>query len=348
MIDTIFQLVNQSIDFAQSQLIFVFLYPVNPSQRIYWLYLLTSSLLAFYIYYISNRSKPEHRRSIRGFFSFLFPNYIWRSSSAWLDVRYVIFHKVFFSTIYVAFLIGIPNSVFQSLTGGVSLVDVSRATIGFEVSDIVVSILYMFVLITIVDFVAYILHYLQHKLPLLWEFHKVHHSLEVMHPLSNYREHPIDNIVYLAGIGTAHGLLTGVAFLMFDYVPNMPQIVGIPLLMLAFNICGYNLRHSHIWLRWPGKWSMVFPSPAHHHVHHSCHPDHIDKNFAFMFPCWDVLFRTYHLPETNKDVHFGIAKNYVNEFTSCLGIYFIPFKNVSVLIFKWLKRPSKISSFDTK
>ncbi len=78
--------------------------------------------------------------------------------------------------------------------------------------------------------------------------------------------------------------------------------------MLAFNLLAYNLRHSHIWLRWPGRWSMVLPSPAHHHVHHSCHPDHIDKNFAFMFPVWDVIFRTYHLPEDNRDVKFGIGE----------------------------------------
>ena len=161
----------------------------------------------------------------------------------------------------------------------------------------------------------------------LWEFHRVHHSLEVMHPLSNYREHPIDNIVYAAGVGAAYGLLMGLASLLFGYVPSVPQLLGVPLVMFAFNILGYNLRHSHVWLRWPGRWSMLFASPAHHHIHHSCHPDHVDTNFAFIFPWWDVLFRTYCLPETNKDVRFGISMHYVTEFKSCLGIYFIPFRN---------------------
>ncbi len=185
----------------------------------------------------------------------------------------------------------------------------------------------MFALIAIGDFVAYVLHYLQHKVPFLWEFHRVHHSLEVMHPLSNYREHPIDNIVYAAGVGAAYGMLMGLASLLFGYVPSVPQLLGVPLVMFAFNILGYNLRHSHVWLRWPGRWSMLFASPAHHHIHHSCHPDHVDTNFAFIFPWWDVLFRTYCLPETNKDVRFGISMHYVTEFKSCLGIYFIPFRN---------------------
>ena len=72
---------------------------------------------------------------------------------------------------------------------------------------------------------------------------------------------------------------------------------------------------------------MVFPSPAHHHVHHSCHPDHIDKNFAFLFPVWDVIFRTYHLPKDNRDVKFGIGEGQADELTTCLQLYFVPFRD---------------------
>jgi len=57
-----------------------------------------------------------------------------------------------------------------------------------------------------------------------------------------------------------------------------------------------------------GIWSIVFPSPAHHHVHHSCHPEHIDKNFAFVFPVWDLIFGTYFMPDDNRDVKFGVTE----------------------------------------
>ena len=111
------------------------------------------------------------------------------------------------------------------------------------------------------------------------------------------------------------------------HTPEMPEVLGLQVLAFGFNILGYNLRHSHIWLKWPGVWSKILPSPAHHHVHHSYHPNHINKNFAFLFPIWDVIFRTYHLPETNKDVKFGIAENHEVEYKSCLGIYFVPVIN---------------------
>ncbi len=327
MFDAFTQFIEPSFEFMTTQFITVLSYPFIPSQRIFWLYMCSSTILAFYVFHVSTRFVPAHRSSFRAFISFLFPKDIWRNSSAWLDVRYFFFHQVVRVIIYGVFLTGVLNLVFHIITGEPNPIDARKLTIGSNIADIAISTAYMFVLFAFVDFVSFGIHYLQHKVPFLWEFHKVHHSLEVMHPLSNYREHPIDNIVYAAVTGATYGLLMGLARNMFGYLPGVPQLLGVPLLAFAFNALGYNLRHSHVWLRWPGRWSMLFASPAHHHIHHSCHPDHIDKNFAFVFPFWDVLFRTYHLPETNKDVRFGISIHYVNEYKSCLGIYFIPFRN---------------------
>ena len=39
-------------------------------------------------------------------------------------------------------------------------------------------------------------HYLKHRIPFLWEFHKVHHTAEVLTPVTNFRNHPIDNIIF--------------------------------------------------------------------------------------------------------------------------------------------------------
>lgn len=332
MQDEIIGFMETSFEFLLTQIIKVLAYPFLPSQRIFWLYIFTSTLLALWVFYASTRSGPEQKRSIQSFINFLFPEKVWQTSSAWLDVRYFFFHQILRVVIYGIFLTAIMNLIFNIITSGQNLTDATSSGIDPQLSGIIVSAIYMIALISFIDFVAYGIHYFQHKIPFLWEFHKVHHSLEVMHPLSNYREHPIDNIVYAVGTGLAYGTFMGGAYLLFGYVPSMPQVLGVPLLMFAFNILGYNLRHSHVWLRWPGKLSMMFASPAHHHIHHSCHPEHIDKNFAFIFPFWDVLFSTYHLPETNEDVHFGISKNYVSEYTSCLGLYFIPFKKALALM----------------
>ena len=54
------------------------------------------------------------------------------------------------------------------------------------------------------DFGFFFGHYLGHKVPLLWEFHKVHHSAEVLSPLTNYRFHPLDRVLLGLCIGSAH------------------------------------------------------------------------------------------------------------------------------------------------
>lgn len=328
MFDSAYRLVELSIEFFGIQLVTVLAYPLFPTQRIFWLYLCSSAAIAFYVFYVTSKSTPAHKISGKGFVQFLFPKHVWQNPSAWLDVRYFFFHQIFRVIIYGVFVSVILNLVFQMITGGPNLLDAGRLTFDTSMSDMVIGTAYMFVLLAFSDLVTYGIHYMQHRVPLFWEFHKVHHSLEVMHPLSNYREHPVDNFVYATAIGTAYGLVMGTTSSLFGYLPSVPQILGIPLVMFAFNLLGYNLRHSHIWLRWPGRWSMVFASPAHHQIHHSCHPDHIGKNFAFIFPCWDVLFGTYEVPESNKDVRFGLAMGYVSEYKSCLDMYFIPFKNV--------------------
>ena len=145
--------------------------------------------------------------------------------------------------------------------------------------------------------------------------------------MSNFREHPVDNLLYIIMSGAGYGAIFALATLTVGFIPSMPSLLGVPIFHLLFNVAGYNLRHSHIWLRWPGKWSMIFPSPAHHHVHHSCHPDHIDKNFAFMLPIWDVIFKTYHMPEDDRDVKFGIGEGNADELTSCWRLYWVPVRD---------------------
>lgn len=328
MIEAITSFVSDVYNALYEQFWHVVAYPIMSGQRIYWLYILTSVIIAFLVYVRRAKSSEEPRWGVRGFISFLFPKKVWGTSSAWLDVRYFFFHQILGKLVYGIIIAVTMNGLFQWTTGGPNLIEVARSGPDVTWTSILVSFGYMFAVIAVVDFMGFFLHFLQHKVPILWEFHKVHHSAEVMHPLSNYREHPIDNFTYAVGIGAAFGLMMGLAQNFFGYLPSMPEVIGVPLILFLFNVVGYNLRHSHIWLRWPGVLSMIFPSPAHHHVHHSCHPDHLDRNFAFVLPLWDVLFRTYHMPDDDRDIEFGLYGQDSSEYSSCWRLYYIPFRNI--------------------
>ncbi len=325
------QFLNEFFTAFKDHALYTLLYPLDPKNRIFVLYLATSIILAFFVYNRINKNraadqdaKQDHETS---FLRFLFPASVWSTPSAWLDIRYFFFHQLIGKFLMLGLTAWAAVLVFGYVTGGVDFAALPDPVENGVAKGVLLAVIYMFVTLMVVDFIAYVTHYLQHKVPLLWEFHKVHHSLEVMHPVSNFREHPVDNLVYKLFTGAAYGVVAGGAYNIFGYLPNIPSLIGVPILMFAFNAVGYNLRHSHIWLRWPGRWSMVFPSPAHHHVHHSCHPDHIDKNFAFVFPVWDVIFKTYIVPEDNRDVKFGLGGDQAKELTSCMKLYYIPVRD---------------------
>ncbi|WP_195821725.1 sterol desaturase family protein [Roseobacter sp. MH60115] len=303
--------------------------PLDPANRIFALYILTSLVFAFCIYLAARKRNEETEGT---FLKFLFPKKVWDHPSAWLDLRYFFFHNMIGHFMMVGLAAWMSTLTFGWITGGQSLLDLSRENTLSTMSNIGLAFLFMIIATLVIDFIAFLTHYVQHKSPLLWQFHKVHHSAEVMHPISNFREHPIDNLFYSLTFGVGYGATIAGAMILFGFVPNVPSLLGVPLLGFLFNLAGYNLRHSHIWLRWPGKLSMIFPSPAHHHVHHSCHPDHIDKNFAFIFPIWDVIFKTYHMPEDNRDVKFGIGEEDTGEMTTCLRLYTIPFRDAFRLV----------------
>ena len=300
----------------------VMMMPFDPDSRIFVLYLLTSALFALFVYLRLRRTRLAETTFLR----FLFPRRVWDHPSAWLDVRYFFFHRLTGHFLATGGGVFATVAVLMLLTGFEGIPDTTAVLVGWQ--GIGASVVFMVVALIVGDFTAFYVHYLQHKIPLLWQFHKVHHSAEVMHPLSNYREHPIDNLVYTLTIGATYGVVLALAAHTIGYLPATTSLLGVPIFMFLFNVTGYNLRHSHIWLRWPGRWSMIFPSPAHHQVHHSCHPDHLDKNFAFLLPVWDVLFGCYVMPEDNRDVKFGVTeKDRGQELNSCLRLYFLPFRD---------------------
>ncbi|MEM7520525.1 MAG: sterol desaturase family protein [Pseudomonadota bacterium] len=312
----------------------VFISPFDPSQRIFWFYLLSSAVIAYGVYIVA---KSRGEQTEKSFLRFLFPQKVWQNPSAWLDLRYFFFHRIFGHFIVMLMGGGTTVLVYKWLTGVENPVAVAMDNVLPPASEVGISIAFMVIALIVIDFIAFFTHYIQHKSTFLWQFHKVHHSAEVMHPVSNFREHPIDNLVYVIFTGVGYGAVMGGATLAVGFTPSMPSLLGVPVFHLLFNVAGYNLRHSHIWLKWPGVWSKIFPSPAHHHVHHSCHPDHIDKNFAFFFPMWDVLFKTYHMPADNRDVKFGIGKEDTGEFTSCARLYWVPVRDA----YRLLRRRAK-------
>jgi sterol desaturase/sphingolipid hydroxylase (fatty acid hydroxylase superfamily) len=189
----------------------------------------------------------------------------------------------------------------------------------------------VFTLLTILalDAGLFVAHWLQHRVPLLWEFHKVHHSAEVLTPITAYRMHPVDSLL----TGWLSGLTTGALHGVFVYLcadgPGIYLILGLNAGLFAFYLAGYNLRHSHLWLAYPRALSHLLISPAQHQIHHSRDPRHFDRNMGFIFAFWDWMAGTLYVPQGREKLQFGLGGKEHKSFDGVIALYLLPLRNVA-------------------
>lgn len=133
----------------------------------------------------------------------------------------------------------------------------------------------------VVEFASYWTHRAFHRVPLLWRFHAVHHSVERMDWLAGSRLHVVDVIATrMAG------------FLPVFVLGFSPGVVYGYLLVVSFHAVYIHANVNH---RWPVLRRFV-TTPEFHHWHHASEPEAVDKNFAVLLSCMDWLFGTAYLP----------------------------------------------------
>lgn len=137
-------------------------------------------------------------------------------------------------------------------------------------------------LLVSIDFIKWCTHNLLHRVPFLWEFHKVHHSIVDMDWMGDWRFHWGETVVYNT-ILYAPTLCLGVRADVALAVGVFDTVIG---------------HFAHANLRWRIGWlKYVINSPEMHLWHHN-HPDcgPINRNFALTLSIWDWIFGTAHLP----------------------------------------------------
>jgi sterol desaturase/sphingolipid hydroxylase (fatty acid hydroxylase superfamily) len=145
------------------------------------------------------------------------------------------------------------------------------------------------------DLTYYIYHFLMHKVKLVWPFHAVHHSDEVLNVSTSLREHPVETCIRLGHyilavcfLGTTFWILT-----LHQFIQIVSKII----------------IHSNF--RLPEKLdkylSYVIITPNMHHVHHHYLEPYTDSNYGDLFSVWDRMFGTFtYLPP--EEVIFGLDK----------------------------------------
>ena len=305
--------IKELLDIVEEALKMPFTYFMNPTKRIYVLYIFTTVLLAYYVY---KRSK------ITGsFWSFLVPKKIWLSESTRVDA-FLFFFNSFIKIIVIApfLIIGLRLAFYTN--------EYLNRSFGFfegDLSKTTLIITYTISLTLLNDLASFIVHYLQHKIPFLWEFHKIHHSATSLNPLTQYRIHPLELIMNNLKSIIIFGFVAGV----FDYlsVDKMDKLtfIGVNVFSLVFLTFGANLRHSHIKLTYFNFLEYIFISPYQHQIHHSDQEEFFDKNMGSKLAVWDWLFGTLVRSNQIEKVTYGLGLNQDKEYTSFWNNLFNPF-----------------------
>ena len=290
-------------------------YLTNSKKRVYYIYLITSAILAYYVYYKS--------KSKRTFFNYLLPKKIWLSRSAFVDYLMVFFNS------FIKILVIAPYLIFglyiAYYTNEYLLAIFGYPTVSLGKSKTI--ILYTIALTIIGDFASYLMHYLMHKIPFLWEFHKVHHSARKLTPMTQYRIHPIELIINNVKEILIFGVLTGIFDYLSDNQVHKIMFIGVNIFGFLFMFFGANLRHSHVKLTYPIFLEKIIISPFQHQIHHSENPEHYNKNLGSKFAFWDLMFGTLVISKKVTNLKFGLG-NENDDYDTFIKNLVVPFKRI--------------------
>ncbi len=310
------------------------------TDRIYWLYLLSAFTIAFFLFIVH---KKDYASSGIGVMAYVFPKDIVLHRSSIND--YLFFYTdMLFRGAFIGVLFSSVTFVVSYLTE-TSLNDWLPVFKGRWQGFYGMGLLSTVFLAAAADFALFFSHYLQHRIPLLWEFHKVHHSAEVMTPITVFRMHPVDTILVFSMGGLLTGLALGCVFFLMGHGVVFYNVAGVNVILILFYLVGYHLRHSHIWWSWGPFFSRIFISPAQHQIHHSSAPEHIDKNLGFTFAFWDGLFGTLYVPKAKETIVFGLGAEENEKFSTFWSLYLMPFVNLyDKFRLKMLLEPKRYAS----
>lgn len=298
------------------------------TNRWFFAYLLFSFIFAVILVSLRQYDgKVSLSTNLRRIVKRVFDSRVFGHESAKLDYKYAVINHLVTTFVLIYFFVAanVLSSFFYRYFGDIPYLDKINISVGIPGSLFIVAI-YTFAY----DTSNFFQHRLQHKIPVLWEFHKVHHSAEVLTPVTAVRTHPVSQMIAATVSAIVFGTMNGLFYNLFEGPVANYSLLGANIFtLLYFTIGLYHIRHSHIWFTYPKFVKEVLASPSLHFIHHSNNPRHYDKNFAFVFTFWDRIFGSYYEPDESEqyDLTLGISDSEGRtEYMSVSQLYFTPFK----------------------
>lgn len=281
--------------------------------------LLLTSLVAALVVYM----RTAERKSLRDFLSFLAPREVLTHPSARADFAFWLVRRAI-----MPFLLFPAGAVIVAAVGYLTnrcvnlFIHIEPPVAG--AAGPLTLILFTATMLLAYDISYYFYHVAQHRVPILWELHKVHHSAEVMVGVTKDRVHPLDEFMNRVWDGFIPGICYGL-WSLFVLDPVEVAIFGVNVYAMRNILMMDFVRHTHLRVSF-GRLNALILCPHWHQLHHSMNERHFDKNFGLMFPFWDRMFGTLCIPEPDEAFVFGCPN--APEYQSLYGLYVMPLQRI--------------------
>jgi sterol desaturase/sphingolipid hydroxylase (fatty acid hydroxylase superfamily) len=146
--------------------------------------------------------------------------------------------------------------------------------------------------VLVMEFSEYLFHRAQHAWPLLWAMHSLHHSDGAFGITTTVRHFWAEHVIRIL-------LLRPLVLIVLQ--PS-------PAVLAVYAAVAWWSYVDHLDLRLSfGRWQPILSSPLYHRIHHAADPRYMNRNFAAVFPLFDLLFGTYHRPQPGEYPSTGLV-----------------------------------------
>ncbi len=154
--------------------------------------------------------------------------------------------------------------------------------------------------LTLDFFGGWLVHITEHKVPVLWRFHVIHHADNNVDVTTGLRHHPVESV------------LRGLFFFMGILLSGAPMYA----VMIFQTILVLSTAFTHANIRLP-KWldtslGYVLISPNMHKVHHHWKQPFTDSNYGAILSIWDRMLGTFKKLDPSQ-IRYGLDRYYPNE-----------------------------------
>ena len=206
----------------------------------------------------------------------------------WLDLFYMFFNFFLFSLIIYNAASEVVVNLFNDFLASFGITNLVALRV--DAWPVWGQLLGLFL---VRDFIQWNVHRLLHRVPFLWEFHKVHHSVAEMGFAAHLRYHWMENVVYRV----------------FEYIPlamigfGIDDFFVVHILTLAVG----HFNHSNFTIKL-GPLKYILNNPQMHIWHHAKEWPESHRygvNFGLTLSLWDYLFKTNYIPFDGRDIELG-------------------------------------------